>query len=158
MMFANLKLYKDRYGNCDVPGSHENDKLAMWVNNQRHLARSGRLSSERRARLEELGFEWEHRESNWETMCAELERFKLRYGHCNIPHGGAENVRLDGWVKSQRASKHAGKLSPKREARLDALGFDWAPKLGPKFQVSPPRTKPRPKVSRQRPSPRRTAH
>jgi hypothetical protein len=124
-MFADLMLFKDRFGHCNVSRSHEKTKLAMWVNNQRHLARDGRLSSARKARLEELGFEWEIRESSWETMYSDLERLQQRFGNCDVPQKWAEHPRLGSWVNVQRELKRGGKLSTEREARLNAIGFNW---------------------------------
>ena len=48
-MFAELKRYKDEHGDCDVPD--------RWSENLQ-LARTGTLSAERKARLDELGFVW----------------------------------------------------------------------------------------------------
>ncbi|MBM3772158.1 MAG: hypothetical protein FJW27_12940, partial [Acidimicrobiia bacterium] len=39
----------------------ENPALGMWVNNQRTAKRAGRLSEERSARLDALGFVWDLR-------------------------------------------------------------------------------------------------
>ena len=56
-MFGALKDYRDEHGDCNVPrGWTENPKLATWVKRQRD--RRGKLSLDRKARLDELGFEW----------------------------------------------------------------------------------------------------
>jgi Helicase associated domain len=58
-MFTALKAYRDKYGDCNVPRDwKENPKLARWVDTQRQLQRQGRLASERKARLDALGFDW----------------------------------------------------------------------------------------------------
>jgi hypothetical protein len=56
-MFSQLARYKDQHGDCDVQrGWSENTALANWVGNQRSFQRRGKLSPERRRRLEEIGF------------------------------------------------------------------------------------------------------
>jgi hypothetical protein len=60
-----LRLYKGRYGNCDVPGVWaENRQLGEWVKTQRKAYRkfqagmASHLTADRRAELESLGFQW----------------------------------------------------------------------------------------------------
>ena len=58
-MFAELKRYRHEHGDCNVPLLwEENPKLASWVSRQRQFKREQRLSAEREARLNELGFVW----------------------------------------------------------------------------------------------------
>jgi hypothetical protein len=60
-----LKAYKDRVGNTNVPKNYKEDKeLASWTRNQRaqYMAKKrgkkSPMTDERIARLEEIGFEW----------------------------------------------------------------------------------------------------
>ena len=49
--YGELKRYKERFGDCNVPGDwRENPQLGTWVNSQR--ARRNTLSAERTARLD----------------------------------------------------------------------------------------------------------
>lgn len=66
--FDDLVAYKDKFGHCDVPYSFKEDPaLGHWVYDQKRLAggnyyRNGRvveLRSDRRKRLEEIGFNFE---------------------------------------------------------------------------------------------------
>jgi superfamily II DNA or RNA helicase len=63
--FAHLKNYRDRVGHCRVPRNHceQGYALGQWAVNQR--TRANTLSSERRRRLDELGFAW--KSSNQES-------------------------------------------------------------------------------------------
>ena len=126
VMFAELERYKERFGDCDVPAKWtENPELGSWVAIQRAFERRARLSAERKKRLDELGFNWVPRDSVWETMFAELMRYRDKHGHCNVPDGWAENPQVATWVGNQRAVQKRGKLSSARKVRLDELGFDW---------------------------------
>jgi len=58
-LFNELTAYKNRFGDCIVPMRwKENPKLGSWVSNQRTNYRTGKLSSDRIRRLDELGFVW----------------------------------------------------------------------------------------------------
>jgi superfamily II DNA or RNA helicase len=63
--------------------------------------------------------------TTWGERYGELQRYKERFGDCNVPDNYEENPQLGTWVGKQRALRNAGKLSAGREARLDALGFIW---------------------------------
>jgi hypothetical protein len=84
------------------------------------------LSSERKTRLDELGFFWEKMSDfNWSKNLNALMKFKEREGHCRVPQGHMEgNLRLGNWVSTQRQSKN-DKLSEDRLQRLDEVGFVW---------------------------------
>jgi hypothetical protein len=97
------------------------------VINQRSLEKSGRLAPSRKSRLDQLGFDWGLLESRWEANFAALERYKERFGDCNVPQGWEENPLLASWVTIQRERKASGKLSSERERRLNAIGFVWDP-------------------------------
>ena len=57
--YGELKRYKEQFGHCNVPeGWAENPKLAFWVGNLRSRESRGELSTERKTRLDALGFEW----------------------------------------------------------------------------------------------------
>jgi len=123
-LFQALVAFKENQGHCGVPDRwSENPELGRWVANQRQTFRKGKLSEERVARLEALGFEWDPVRAAWEAMFQALVAFKGKQGHCNVPFRWRENPELGRWVSRQRSRK--GKLSEERLARLEALGFEW---------------------------------
>ena len=125
-MFTELQRYKERVGDCNVPQKFpENPRLGRWVAHQQRDLRDGVMSPERKARLDELDFVWNRRDSRWEAMFTELKRYKARFGDCNVIYGWEENPRLGSWVHNQRTLKTTGRLSSVRMERLDELGFVW---------------------------------
>ena len=52
-----LKVFQTKIGHCRVPAS-EYSQLFTWCSRQRKFYSKGKLSSDRIARLEALGFEW----------------------------------------------------------------------------------------------------
>jgi hypothetical protein len=124
--FAELKLYKERFGDCNVPARwKEHPRLATWVGEQRSGNAEGGLTSERKSRLDKLGFVWNLNDSNWDIMFTELERYRNQQGDCNVPHEWGKNPQLGRWVSRQRGLEKSGKLHAARKARLDELGFIW---------------------------------
>jgi hypothetical protein len=59
IMFDELERYRKENGHCNVPQRrHESSRLAKWVSFQRALKTQGRLTSDRKVRLDALGFVW----------------------------------------------------------------------------------------------------
>jgi hypothetical protein len=120
--FDHLKSYNEREGHCRVPrGYKENGfPLGTWVSHQR--AGKDTLSEQRRARLNELGFDWNPHETTWERGFDALALYKERTGHCRIPDDYSENgFALGTWVGIQRRKRET--LSEERKRRLDKLRF-----------------------------------
>lgn len=78
-MFASLQDYKREHGDCEVPqGWSPTPGLGTWVATQRSLRRLGKLSPERHAQLQRLGFVWEGADTDmlWDAMLARLLAYK----------------------------------------------------------------------------------
>lgn len=61
--FENLQVYKQTYGDCDVPQKYKhNVKLGGWVNKQRKKKKNpskyGKLSDAQVSMMESIGFKW----------------------------------------------------------------------------------------------------
>jgi hypothetical protein len=55
--FSELVRFKKEHSHCDVPRAwSKNPVLGNWVGTQRSRAKKGRMTDERRSRLEEIGF------------------------------------------------------------------------------------------------------
>jgi len=125
-MFQALVAFKENQGHCGVPRRwSENPQLGTWVSDQRHVYKKGRLSEERVARLEALGFEWDPFTADWEALVQALVAFKENQGHCGVPTRWGENPELGRWVSTQRKTFRERKMSEERVVRLEALGFEW---------------------------------
>jgi predicted DNA-binding protein len=83
------------------------------------------LASERRERLDALGFVWNALTDQWDKGFEALQSFHQREGHCRVPrHHREQGYPLGAWIATQRAYKEV-RLTPERRERLDALGFVW---------------------------------
>jgi hypothetical protein len=122
--FGHLQRYFQREGHCFVPQGHKEDGYALgdWVSVQR--AKKDKMDSERRRRLDDLGFVWDAIEAAWDEGYGHLQRYFRREGHCLVPAAHKETgYKLGQWVVVQRAKKD--KLSLERRQRLDELDFIW---------------------------------
>ncbi len=126
--FAALKKFKAREGHCVVPFSHVEGtfNLGKWVARQRRRNDKNIISTERKRRLDAIGFVWHPIEDAWEKGFAALMKFKKREGDCLVPSAHVEGAfNLGRWVCVQRHNKFEKLLLPERKARLDRIGFVW---------------------------------
>ncbi len=129
--FRELKAYKRKYGNCNVPaGWPQNKSLARWVDHHRNARTHDAVKEERIQRLDKLGFEWTPHVAIWNKRFAELTAYRKRFGDCNVSQEWSENPQVGRWVAAQRRARRQGKLTRERIARLNSLGFEWEPGRG----------------------------
>jgi Helicase associated domain len=127
-MFGRLLLFRGTHGHCRVPRGYKDKKLGKWVQHQRSFATNGILSTVRKQRLDDIGFDWDPFETDWAEGLRYLTIYKEREGHCRVPFKHMENgFRLGSWVDKQRQSKNQETLSEARRQQLDQLGFVWDP-------------------------------
>jgi hypothetical protein len=153
---AKLRTYRRRHGDCNVPQRWAEDlALGTWVYTQRKRKKkldhgdpsSLGMTAARAAKLEALGFAWQlsaaavseanRDDVGWEAQLAKLKAYKQKHGDCSVPQGWAEDSRLGSWVNTQRHYKKAldrgepiKRMTAARVAKLDKLGFNWAPGKG----------------------------
>jgi superfamily II DNA or RNA helicase len=124
--FDALSAFKEQHGHCRVPKAHQTNgsNLGIWIATQRR--KQNQLSSDRKRRLDDLGFVWDALTEQWEEGFGALSAFKEQHGHCLVPaRHKFKDFNLGGWVNKQRSKQD--QLSPAREQRLDDLGFIWEP-------------------------------
>jgi helicase associated protein len=125
-MFGRLLLFRGTHGHCRVPLAYKDKKLGKWVQHQRSFANKGTLLPFRKRRLDNIGFNWDLHETDWEEGFRYLTMYKEREGDCLAPVDHKENgFRLGGWIRTQR--RNADTMSTSRRERLDELGFVWDP-------------------------------
>ena len=123
--FKALVAYKAEFGDCLVPGgvTYQGSKLGNWVSNLR-AKNIKRLSPEKIRRLDDLGFEWDPLEKQWEDNFKALVAYKAEFGDCLVPAKLThQRLKLGSWVWRQRKIKET--LPAEKIRRLDDLGFVW---------------------------------
>jgi hypothetical protein len=131
-----LIQYHSTHGHCNV-STTENRSLSQWCSSLREEGRkkmSSVLTKERRARLNELDFQWHNlkKEKNdliWEQQFALLKEYKEKHGHCNVKESSDNKllISLAHWcVKLRKERRKKVKwLTRERISRLNTLGFPW---------------------------------
>ena len=132
-----LKAYKEEHGHCVVPRSAEyrGVKLGSWVNRQRQWGKSGKLSKDRVAQLNGIGFTWVAGEipRPWDEWFKLLKAYNEEHGHCLVPLSAEyRGVNLGSWVRHQRRAHKDGKLSEERVTQLNGIGFTWVTRESPR--------------------------
>src|SRR5207237_6426274 len=87
---------------------------------------AGKLAKDMMARLNEIEFEWEPNDADWEIRIAELKAFKARHGHCDVPSTWKENPGLAGWVAQRRTFYRQGRMGQDQINFLEEMGFTWS--------------------------------
>lgn len=139
--YEELRTYYRKNGHVLVPASHPTG-LGMWVRNQRReyrkLVRHGLESStlaldNRLERLEKLNFTWcRSHEEAWLFQYEQLQEFREKFGHSNVPEDYKDNFSLGQWCMNQRTAYkrycagEATAMTPDRIQKLEQLNFCWA--------------------------------
>jgi hypothetical protein len=122
--YQRLVSYKKEYGNCRVPLEWETDReLGIWVGRQRQ--RRDALDDTQKNLLDEIGFDWNPRDTVWNEMYGRLVRYREAHGHCNVPRDWEDDVSLGNWVCFQR--QYRSTLADAQHKDLKRIGFDWDP-------------------------------
>ncbi|MFN0076302.1 MAG: helicase associated domain-containing protein, partial [Prosthecobacter sp.] len=135
--YAELVAFKAKHGHLRVTLKNQTSPGFMhWRDNQRINFHEGRLSSERKARLDVLGFEWQapgrtnapiadQNEDLWEKRFGQLVAFEHEHGHTQVPSKWQVNPALGKWASLQRKLHKSGQLRQNRAERLKQIGFAW---------------------------------
>ncbi len=89
------------------------------------VSRSHLQQQQRKQKLRGAGRSKKDRERIAAQRLKELEAFKERFGHCNVPSNWSENPQLGIWVIGQRRDAKKGRIPESRRKKLDELGFSW---------------------------------
>ncbi|CAB9501712.1 helicase [Seminavis robusta] len=121
-MFTRLQEFRQKHGHFPRQQQHHDAKLGSWLNTQRAAMRNGKMSLNRRAKLEALGVAWNQHHQTWNDMVALLEEYQQRHGHVQVPLRHVEQGRkLGTWWASQRKFLKKGTMTPERRKRLEPL-------------------------------------
>ena len=127
--YGELMQFKAEHGHCRVPQKKylSNMMLGFWVSYQRRYYAENKLASDRIAKLEFLGFEWNAIDADWQKNFEALYEYFLENGNSRVPTTYKPNLKLGGWVTKQRKSYRDGELSRERISKLETIHFEWEP-------------------------------
>jgi hypothetical protein len=122
--FNRLEAHKKRHGTLQI-GKAENPQMYTWIDEQRKKHQKQKLSEERIALLEEIGFEFDLHEATWWDFYERLCRYKDEHGDTLVPSDYTRDPSLGKWVARQRRTHNHLHLSQERVEQLESLGFSW---------------------------------
>eukprot|EP00956_Cyclotella_meneghiniana_P010292 scaffold14196_cov27-Cyclotella_meneghiniana.AAC.2 len=126
--YRELVSYKEENGDCNVQRKFDKyPGLGIWVNNQRAYKKKGKLTDERKRKLDDIGFDSDLHATAWNKRLNELKQFKSVHGHCNVPLRYDQNPALGRWVIQLRDKKKKDALCEERVNKLNTLNFTWNP-------------------------------
>lgn len=127
--------YEFEKENLDENGRKLLDWVARQKNNYREYNKSqvpnSKMTPDRIAKLEALGFSWNMNEDSWMEQYKMLVKYYEHHGDSLVPTNYPTNPRLAKWVafmRSQKKQKQIGKyssLTDEREALLEKVDFQW---------------------------------
>jgi hypothetical protein len=125
--YAALLDYRKQYGDCRVPVKWpQNPWLGAFVHRMRTAKKRNLLTKAQVRELDQIGFIWSITPRySWEQHVRDLETFKKKHKHCDVPKTYPPNPALGHWVSHMRQQKRLGTLAKDRVYRLAALGFNW---------------------------------
>jgi len=127
--FSLLVEFRNEHGNCNVgsKGKTTREKaLYEWVNTQRKRFKVGKLSEERKIRLQEIGFSFVPIDP-WFEAYELLLKYVAREGHARVPTNFIQdNFFLGRWASTQRGKFRRNDLTPEKSKLLEKLeGWEW---------------------------------
>lgn len=122
--FELLNEYVEKIGR--FPGgntSYEGVSIGKWCITQRVLNNQGKLSEDRKDKLNSIDFPWNINEESWMAAYNEFARLTEKLGHFplkdEMPKGKKD---LFNWLNIQRRHYRSGTLAPQRAQMLINLG------------------------------------
>jgi superfamily II DNA or RNA helicase len=127
-----LEAFAHQEGHSRVPTKYSTPsgfKLGSWCDHCRAMRKADRLSAERVAALDALGFVWDIYQDDFDLGLAELSAYVQAHRDARVAwdHTTSSGFKLGGWCVGRRAQRKACTLNATRIAALDALGFVWDP-------------------------------
>ena len=138
--YAKAKEYYAQHGDIDVPATYVTEDgfpLGKWLKGHVQINdKTGRLSikvtAERKAKLDALGFKWDA-EDSWAKRIAACKEYKAEHGDLNVSqqYVTPDGIWLGKWLyECRRAYKgepnqRQKSLTDEQIHELNALGMDW---------------------------------
>ncbi|MDD4495654.1 MAG: Helicase associated domain protein, partial [Eubacteriales bacterium] len=134
--FSEAQMYYESHGSLNVPATYKSPsgyRLGGWIADQRISYSTGKLKSDRKARLDTLGMIWVKPDS-WEVRFALAKEYYQKNGSLNMPANyTADGIWIAKWLNEQRqiyiGNRKNKSLSQEQIARLDSIGMVWDNKI-----------------------------
>ncbi|WP_227998858.1 DEAD/DEAH box helicase [Nocardia australiensis] len=101
--------------------------LGQWLGRCRREYRAATLRSDRVAKLEALGVEWDPDATRWAAGIAALRRYRAEHGDAHVASGyrAPDGYRLGEWLTQCRSRYRARTLPASQVDELETVGVEW---------------------------------
>lgn len=127
-MYSEAEDYYREVGNLEMPRNYFTEKghnLGHWLDTQKTLYRTGRLSEKKAEKLNALHISWQTvHERFWDECYKSAESYYKKHGDLNVKL--EDEPSLTYWIRRQRMKKRSGQLTGVQIQRLDAIGMVWS--------------------------------
>lgn len=124
--FIEAKSYSEENGNLCVPKNYRSNTdfpLGIWIQRQRSLYKSNKISEDRIKRLIDIGMNWNP--DNWESRFNLVKQYYEEHGNINISQKEViQGVWLGKWIVSQKKAMQEGKLTNEQLDMLKTLPME----------------------------------
>lgn len=124
--FLEAKNYSEVYGNLSVPKNYRTKTdfpLGIWIQRQRSLYKSNKMSEHRIKRLTDIGMNWNP--DNWESRFNLVKQYYEEHGNINISQKEViQGIWLGKWIVSQKKAMQEGKLTHEQIEMLKTLPME----------------------------------
>lgn len=124
--FLEAKNYSEVYGNLSVPKNYRTNTdfpLGIWIQRQRSLYKSNKMSEHRIKRLTDIGMNWNP--DNWESRFNLVKQYYEEHGNINISQKEViQGIWLGKWIVSQKKAMQEGKLTQEQIEMLKTLPME----------------------------------
>ena len=127
------RRYREREQDLEVPYDHVEGAypLGRWLSDQRRAFRTGSMSGERAAELEQLGIVWDTADQGFaENLAAARAYYQLHGTLCAPRHATMLDRAVGQWLTNIRRPEGLGKdpvRARRRTEELVAIDRDWNP-------------------------------
>lgn len=124
--FLEAKNYSEEYGNLSIPKNYRTETdfpLGIWIQRQRSLYKSNKISENRIKRLTDIGMNWNP--NSWEHRFDLVKQYYEEHGNLNISQKEViQGVWLGKWIVSQKKAMDSGKLTEHQVQMLKTLPME----------------------------------
>lgn len=128
--FQTLKDYRAKHPQRWPKAREEypaGNRLGLWCHLQRCAFKAGKLSNDRVAKLNRIGFLWSVKNLGWERYYQQLKDYKRKNAAKwpSLEASALQDKKLISWCSAQRHKRKLKKLNKEKVELLNALKFRW---------------------------------
>lgn len=135
-MYELARVYCQEHGNLDVPAkftSENGEKLGVWIFNQRQNYKKGKLSEEKKKKLQSIGMRFDSKVNtlSWNGWYRLAQEYYKEHGDLDVPASfiTRNGDKLGGWLHRQKQMFNKNELSIEKIEKLKEIGMQFEKRI-----------------------------